>query len=504
MKRLLLCLACLTALNATSREYRIVEPDYDSTNSSLSFSIAEVTLNDSATFINADIYISPGNWVKISPDTHLYGVVTGKSYRLKGAYGINPDEKTYSDSTRISPTLYFEPLDRADSIFDFIEPDGWNVTGLKLYKRQSDAPVTHVTGTVVNYPECTGLMLCEGEKDFRVNKARLIPVRNGSFDFDIQTPEPIVYTLSPIVEIMNGAWYKADFFADGKNVSITVTPDGMTVESESALTQQLKDIRNHYIKFMRCFSDAHPEFQRLREMYDSGDAYSEEFQRLTKERQNTDGSDKQRIDSISNLLNRFIREGNYLSDEGERLLEFTKALSSQAQDEWVDSIAAFKSPAGLYNLMLNVIQSRNAQKSIDAFSTAFDGIFTDHPYHRFMSEQASYGELHPGSRYIDFSAPDLNGRMVAVSDIIDGKLAVIDLWASWCGPCRRHSMELIPIYEEFKDLGFEVLGVPVKPTIPMLWNAPLIKTVTLGSTLSKSMTGHRFGPNTELQMPVAE
>lgn len=459
MRYLLLCLVCLAALNATPSKCRISEPDYDSGNSSLSFSVAEVVMTDSATVINADIYLRPGNWVNISPDTYLYGVVTGKSYRLKGAAGINPGEETYSDSTRISPALYFEPLDRADSIFDFIEPRGWNVTGLKLYKRQSDAPVTHVTGTVDNYPECTGLMLREGEKDFRVNKTRLIPVRNGSFEFDIQTPQPIVYALSPIVEIMNGAWQSAEFFADGGDISITVTQNDMTVESESDLTRQLKEIRNRYVEFMKRFTNAHPEFQKLNEMYDSGDVYSEGFQRLIKEQQSIDESDKQRIDSISDLINGFFRNGNYLSDEGERLKKLTGELANQARNEWVDSIASFKSPAGLYNLMLNIIHSRNVQKSIDAFSTAFDGILTDHPYHRFMSEQVSYGELHPGSHYIDFSAPDLNGRMVTISDIIDGKIAVIDLWASWCGPCRRHSIGLIPIYEKYKDLGFEVVGV---------------------------------------------
>ena len=40
-----------------------------------------------------------------------------------------------------------------------------------------------------------------------------------------------------------------------------------------------------------------------------------------------------------------------------------------------------------------------------------------------------------------------------------GKVAVIDLWASWCGPCRRHSKALIPIYEEYKDKGFTVVGI---------------------------------------------
>ncbi len=46
-----------------------------------------------------------------------------------------------------------------------------------------------------------------------------------------------------------------------------------------------------------------------------------------------------------------------------------------------------------------------------------------------------------------------------LSDIIKGKVAVIDLWASWCMPCRAKAKAMIPIYEKYKDRGFEIVGV---------------------------------------------
>ena len=46
-----------------------------------------------------------------------------------------------------------------------------------------------------------------------------------------------------------------------------------------------------------------------------------------------------------------------------------------------------------------------------------------------------------------------------LSELIEGKIAVLDCWASWCAPCRKHSIELIPVYEQYKDKGFTVIGV---------------------------------------------
>ncbi|RQP07469.1 MAG: TlpA family protein disulfide reductase [Parapedobacter sp.] len=42
---------------------------------------------------------------------------------------------------------------------------------------------------------------------------------------------------------------------------------------------------------------------------------------------------------------------------------------------------------------------------------------------------------------------------------IKGKITIINLWASWCSPYYRKGIELIPVYEEYKDRRFEIVGV---------------------------------------------
>ena len=60
-------------------------------------------------------------------------------------------------------------------------------------------------------------------------------------------------------------------------------------------------------------------------------------------------------------------------------------------------------------------------------------------------------------------APDLtynnpNGDSMSLSDL-KGKVVLLDFWASWCAPCRKENPNVVRIYNEYKDKGFEVFSV---------------------------------------------
>jgi thiol-disulfide isomerase/thioredoxin len=54
--------------------------------------------------------------------------------------------------------------------------------------------------------------------------------------------------------------------------------------------------------------------------------------------------------------------------------------------------------------------------------------------------------------------PDLSGNDVSLDDF-EGKVVILDLWATWCPPCRREIPFLVSLYEEYKDQGLVVIGV---------------------------------------------
>src|SRR5206468_12111387 len=52
---------------------------------------------------------------------------------------------------------------------------------------------------------------------------------------------------------------------------------------------------------------------------------------------------------------------------------------------------------------------------------------------------------------------DVNGSSFKLADFF-GKVAVINLWATWCGPCRREIPELVKLHKEFHSRGVEMIG----------------------------------------------
>ena len=72
-------------------------------------------------------------------------------------------------------------------------------------------------------------------------------------------------------------------------------------------------------------------------------------------------------------------------------------------------------------------------------------------------------ELHrPLDFSFDFKVNNLDGKPLSL-DQFKGKVVVIDLWGTWCKPCREAMPGLIQLYRRHHRLGFDIVGLAFEP-----------------------------------------
>lgn len=71
-------------------------------------------------------------------------------------------------------------------------------------------------------------------------------------------------------------------------------------------------------------------------------------------------------------------------------------------------------------------------------------------------------EIKVGEAFPDWSSVvtvrDIEGKTISTADY-KGKIVLLDFWAVWCGPCMKEMPNVIKLYEETHEQGFEVIGI---------------------------------------------
>ena len=82
---------------------------------------------------------------------------------------------------------------------------------------------------------------------------------------------------------------------------------------------------------------------------------------------------------------------------------------------------------------------------------------------RSASADPSIIEIPPGERVAvdDFEARLLDGSEVS-SSRLDGVITVVNVWGSWCGPCRVEAPVLREVSQQYDDRGVEFMGLNVR------------------------------------------
>ena len=60
----------------------------------------------------------------------------------------------------------------------------------------------------------------------------------------------------------------------------------------------------------------------------------------------------------------------------------------------------------------------------------------------------------------DFVLKDQHDVAVNMADY-KGKVAIVNFWATWCGPCKIEIPDFVKLYSEYKDKGLVIVGISI-------------------------------------------
>ena len=207
---------------------------------------------------------------------------------------------------------------------------------------------------------------------------------------------------------------------------------------EAFVSVESNNIKYQFIADMYDYEGAHRYFSGDSE-FEASDAFNAKFESLDY------GSDElyKTVPSYKDLL---MYKYVYNEDKLESATALSEVGSSAIKDDMLSMMLQMLGP-GVENLKETIDKMKAVTSNEEMLSEL------DTKYENLKNLER--GNASPG-----FNFEDINGAMVDLQDL-KGKNVYIDVWATWCGPCKREIPFLKTLEGDYHDENIEFVSISV-------------------------------------------
>ena len=323
----------------------------------------------------------------------------------------------------------------------------------------------HITGTIEGAEGKYALVYPVDVNDvFHGDKPLAkIRIQNNKVEAYLSLDSNSVYELLVPNHKGGGSYAVLPFFADGRDLYVTYSK-GEGWESKIYLSPE-SPLNAFYSSYRETKEKAlQDELSNYHRLFDSlareNSYFTKEYQELFDRYYATSGAKR---DSLTVLMSKLEMSGEMLTPEGRARDSLTNDIRKRELDYDKAHLCGERPTQATFYLVTQAMkEALDLNNDISFWLSHYDEVYKDNfpgcNVHPLAEEVIEGAKVYEGAPYQDFSLPDAEGNRVSLSSLIGGKVALLDLWASWCGPCRSNSRLLVPIYEKYKDAGFTVVG----------------------------------------------
>ncbi len=244
-----------------------------------------------------------------------------------------------------------------------------------------------------------------------------ISIKDGEFTFEGTMDSPQMYYIS-----IDGISGRIAIFMENSDITLNIT-------------------QNEPLLYTVEGSKSHDIYQ---EMNDLVAPYDERARYVQKELPEAEKADKKQ--------------------EVEELREMSREVAEQKKEAVISFIRQYPDMAvSVYIAQRQLMHGASAEELEEIFVLFDESLKGTRYYDEMENSLNTLRRVAIGKPAIDFTLTNPEGEAVSLSDF-RGEMVLISFWASWCPYCRDANPELVRIYDEFSDKGFEIVGVSLDRT----------------------------------------